>query len=645
MTSYQRAPSTGLTAPFSSSLTSNVARLTGFARRHVRPAHFLGALACTLLLGLASPHAPSQAQPAPPVTQPEAASGWSPKPVIRARQHMSVTAHPLATEAADQMLRAGGSAVDAAIAAQLVLGLVEPQSSGIGGGGFMLVYDARSRSVSALDGRETAPADSDETLLADRDGRPMSFAQAVAGGLSVGVPGLLRLLETAHRQHGQLAWPQLFEPAIRLARDGFLVGPRLHRLLTQDRFIARETRAAAYFLDPSGQPWPVGHRLRNPDLAETLETLARDGAGAFYRGSIAHALVDAVRTHARNPGRLSASDLANYRVIEREPLCFARPRHWVCGMPPPSSGAITVGQILQLFDPAQSSMPSRTPLVLDGALMEAGVHRFLEAARLAFADRNRWIADPEFAHQPAAGLLAKDYVAERTKLIGERAGGTAPFGVPAGATGTTPRANRGTAHSVQLELDSTTHLSVIDRWGNAVSMTASIEDAFGSRLMVEGFLLNNQLTDFSVAASPADMPPANRPQPGKRPRSSMAPTLVFERRQDGSRGDLRLLIGSPGGANIVSYVARTLIAVLDDEIPLQQAIELPNLGNRNGPSEIEAGRVSASLINTLQARGHQIRTVDMTSGLHGIHRVCTAPSDCEWVSGVDPRREGAAVGR
>ena len=305
----------GLAAAFSGTLASDFARLRGFIRRCARPARFFGALTCTLLLGLASPQTSSQAQPAQPGTQPEAASGWTAKTVIRARQHMSVTAHPLATEAADQMLRAGGSAVDAAIAAQLVLGLVEPQSSGIGGGGFMLVYDARSRSVSALDGRETAPADSDETLLTNREGRAMSFAQAVAGGLSVGVPGLLRLLETAHRQHGQLAWPQLFEPAIRLARDGFPVGPRLHRLLTQDRFIARETRAATYFLDPSGQPWPVGHRLRNPDLAETLEKLARDGAGAFYRGSIAHALVDAVRTHARNPGRLSDSDVENYRVI------------------------------------------------------------------------------------------------------------------------------------------------------------------------------------------------------------------------------------------------------------------------------------------------------------------------------------------
>ncbi|MEN9760238.1 MAG: hypothetical protein RI906_64 [Pseudomonadota bacterium] len=641
MTSYRPAPSARLAAPFSLTPSMRFARPTRF----VRPARIVGPFACALLLALASPHAPSQAQPAQPVAQPEAASGWTPKTVVRARQQMAVTAHPLATEAADQMLRAGGSAVDAAIAAQLVLGLVEPQSSGIGGGGFMLVYDARSRSVSALDGRETAPADSDETLLADRDGRPLAFAQAVAGGLSVGVPGLVRLLETAHRQHGRLAWPQLFEPAIHLARDGFLVGPRLNRLLTQDRFIARETQIAKYFLDPSGKPWPVGHRLHNPELATTFEVLARDGAAAFYRGSIAHAVVGAVRTHARNPGQLSASDLENYRVVEREPLCFARPRHWICGMPPPSSGAITVGQILQLFDSAQSSTPSRIPLVLEGALTEAGIHRFLEAARLAFADRNRWIADPEFTHQPAAGLLAKDYLAERAKLIGERAGGAAPFGMPEGATGTTPRTNRSTAHSVQLELDSTTHLSVIDRWGNAVSMTASIEDAFGSRLMVEGFLLNNQLTDFSVAASPADMPPANRPQPGKRPRSSMAPTLVFERRPDGSRGDLRLLIGSPGGANIVSHVARTLIAVLDDEIPLQQAIELPNLGNRNGPSEIEAGRVSASLIDTLRARGHQIRTVDMTSGLHGIHRVCTAPHDCELVSGVDPRREGAAIGR
>jgi gamma-glutamyltranspeptidase/glutathione hydrolase len=602
-------------------------------------------LGAALLLALALPHSPSRAQPAQSLTQPEAASGWTPKTVVRARQHMAVTAHPLATQAADQTLRAGGSAVDAAIAAQLVLGLVEPQSSGIGGGAFMLIHDAHSGRVSALDGRETAPAGADESLLSDRDGKPLAFAQAVAGGLSVGVPGLIRLIETAHRQHGRLAWPMLFEPAIRLAREGFSVGPRLHRLISQDRFISRETAAASYFLDPSGQPWPVGHVLRNPALADTLNTLAQEGAEAFYRGALARDIEIAVRSHPRNPGQLTASDLAAYRVIEREPLCFARPRHWICGMPPPSSGAITVGQIIHLFDLAQTPAPSRTPLVRDGVLSEPGTHRFLEAARLAFADRNRWIADPAFVPQPAAGLLSTPYLTERAKLMGERAAEQAPHGLPEPATTTTIRADAGTSHHVELELESTTHLAIVDQWGNAVSMTASIEDAFGSRLMVRGFLLNNQLTDFSVASSTVGTPPANRPQPGKRPRSSMAPTVVFDRRVDDGRGDLRLLIGSPGGANIVSYVARTLIAVLDEDMHLQQAIELPNLGNRNGPSEVEAGRVNASLIDALRARGHQIRTVEMTSGLHGIHRVCAAPHDCELVSGVDPRREGTAIGR
>ena len=576
-----------------------------------------------------------------PPTQPEASSGYAERHAVRARRFMAVTAHPHASRAAFDVLAAGGSAVDAAIAAQMVLTLVEPQSSGIGGGGFLLHYDAGTRTVRAYDGRETAPSAATPSLFVGRDGQPMGFVDAMVGGRSVGVPGLVRMLELVHARHGRLPWRSLFAPAIRLARDGFEVSPRLHALLAGDRHLREDPAAAALFYDAQGRAWPVGHRLRNPALADTLSRIASQGSLALHAGEVARDIVAAVRTHPRNPGLLGEHDLAFYRPLERVALCTDHGRYRVCGMPPPSSGGLAIAQILAYWRAA----PGRVRLVgADGHLEAAGVHRFTEAARLAFADRNRYVADTDFVALPGqrigepagavpGSLLDPPYLAARAALIGERSMVRAAPGVPGGAA-------PGGGAAASDERAATTHLSIVDARGDAVSMTSSIENAFGARLMVRGFLLNNQLTDFSLPPEHAGTPVANRVQPGKRPRSSMSPTLVLER----SSGALVLAIGSPGGPSIVSYVARTLIASLDDGLDLQRAIALPNVGSRNGPTELERGRATASLAAALERRGHPIVHADMTSGLHGIARRCSA-GRCSLEGGVDPRREGLALGR
>ena len=597
------------------------------------------ALAVALGALLAIVQHPAAAQPP---AQPESATGFAAREAARATRFMAATANPHATDAAVDVLERGGSAIDAAIAAQMVLGLVEPQSSGIGGGGFLLHFDARARKVVAWDGRETAPAAADEALFLGPDGKPLRFHDAVVGGRSVGVPGLVRMLEAAHRAHGRLEWSELFRPAIALARAGFPVSPRLHALLERDPFLRRDPVAAAYFYDPSGRPWPVGHLLRNPELADTLEAIARRGSLALHAGPIAADVLEKVRGHATNPGRMDARDLAFYRPEAREPVCVTRRAHRICGMPPPSSGGIAVAQILGILDalpPARLARP-------DGALVVEGVHRFAEAGRLAFADRNRYVADPAFvalpgqpapgdARRPAGALLDPDYLASRARLIGERSMGRAEAGRPAPGPAAGP--------SLSLERPSTTHLSIVDAQGNAVALTSSVEDAFGARLMVRGFLLNNQLTDFSFAAVEGGAPVANRVEPGKRPRSSMTPTLVLDR--EASR--VVLAIGSPGGASIINYVARALVGVLDDGLDVQTAISLPNFGSRNGPTELEKDRVPDSLAQALRERGHELRVADMTSGLQGIMRVCEAgaPRRCALVGGADPRREGSARGR
>lgn len=551
---------------------------------------------------------------------PEPASGLAAeRPSVVAERQMVAAANPLAARAGLDMLRAGGSAIDAAIATQMVLTLVEPQSSGIGGGGFLLHYDAASGAVVAYDGRETAPAAAAADMFLDEAGRKLAFYDAVVGGLSVGTPGVLRLLETAHRQHGRLPWAALFAPAIRLAEQGFAVPPRLHALLAEDEHLRSDPTAAAYFYAPDGTPRPPGHMLTNPALADTLRRIASGGADAFYRGEIARDIVAAVLNDPRRPGRLTEADLAAYQAQARAALC--RPyRVWlVCGAPPPSSGGIAVLQMLGVLE--RFDMAALDPMSADA------VHLLAQAGRLAFADRDRYVADDAFVAVPVDAMLDRGYLRVRAALIDPVEDmGTARHGaLPAEAAG---------LPAPQFEPVSTSHMSVVDADGNAVAFTTSIENGFGARLMVRGFLLNNQLTDFAFQPETDGVPVANRVEPGKRPRSSMSPTLVFDR-----DGRLVAAAGSPGGPSIIGYVAKALVGLLDWRLDPQAAVDLPNAVNRNGVTALEAGTAVAALAGELSARGHDVELSEMTSGLHVI-RI----KDGKLLGGADRRREGVAVG-
>lgn len=591
------------------------------------------AAALALLLGLAGCGSPSPPSvPALLSDGPEAGSGFVDKPGWSASRQMVAAAHPSATQAGLAMLREGGSAVDAAIAAQMVLGLVEPQSSGIGGGLFLVHHDG-SR-VQAYDGRETAPAEAVPGLFL-RDGRTMGFAEALVGGRAVGVPGVLRALELAHRQHGRLPWARLFAPAIELAERGVPVGPRLASLLREPmaQRLREDPEAAALFFDAKGEPLPAGASYRNPALAGLMRRVAQGGAGALYRGELATAIVARVRGHERNPGVLSEADLAGYRAVERTPLCFAHRRWRICGMPPPSSGTLAIGQMLGVLEAQSRSLAALKPVAAPWGLEPApeAVHLISEAGRLAYADRDRYVADPAFAPLPGRGeveLLDPDYLRERAALIGERSMGRA-------APGLLRSAPVSLADDASPELASTTQLAVVDGFGHALAMTSSIENGFGAQIMVSGMLLNNQLTDFSFVPAVDGVPVANRVQGGKRPRSSMAPLLVFER----DSGRFVMALGSPGGPAIINHVAKTLIAALDWQLDLQQAIALPNFGSRNGPTELEAGRSSAALAEALRSRGHALRVMPLTSGVQGIARRGEG-----WFGAADPRREGSAAG-
>ena len=598
-----------------------------------RPAPALLATA-TLLAACATPPAPPPDAGLP--RQPEIATGQqAARPASRHARFAVAAANPLATEAGRQMLARGGSALDAAIAVQMVLTLVEPQSSGIGGGAFLLHWDGQR--VQAFDGRETAPAAADERLFLTPEGKPMAFMDAVVGGRSVGVPGTVRMLEMAHAQHGRLRWAALFEPAIRLAETGFPVSPRLHAMLQADAHLRKDPTAAAFFYQPDGTPWPVGHRLKNPELAEVLGRLARDGSRALHEGEIAQAIVAKVQGHPGNPGRMTLADLAGYHAKARESICHdhtAGSRRWqICGFPPPSSGAIAVGQILGLM---ARTGAAQEPLATDTGLPSADwLHTYMEASRLAFADRAQYLGDPDFVPAPGGdwrSLLDPAYLDARARLIHAQRAPTAPAGVPGPVrTSFAPMAE-------QIEYG-TSHISIVDAEGRAVSMTTTIEDAFGARQMVRGFLLNNELSDFSFA--PADAtgrPVANRVEPGKRPRSSMAPTLVFD-----AEGRLAASAGSPGGALIIHYTARTLHGLLQWRLDPQAAIDLPNFGTTGGPVVLEKGRFPAPVIEALKARGHEVREQDMTSGLQAIARG-TQDGRTVWRGGADPRREGVVLG-
>lgn len=564
-----------------------------------------------------------------PQKAPEIATAYAEKSGWTSHKFMVAAANPLAADAGYQMLKQGGSAIDAAIATQLVLTLVEPQSSGIGGGAFLLY--ATAKGVQAFDGRETAPAAADEHLFQNPDGTPVSRATGVVGGRSVGAPGVLRMLELAHKEHGKLAWATLFGPAIKLAQGGFPVSQRLNGLLNWDQALKRDPVAAAYFYDRDGKPWPVGHVLKNPELARTLREIARGGADAFYQGRIARDIAAKVASHPTNPGKLTAQDIAGYRAKVRVPVCSDYKAWTVCGMPPPSSGGIAIAQMLGMLE--VKDIAPYPPV--DGVPAAQAIHLFSEAGRLAYADRNRYVADTDFVPLPGNGvasLLDKTYLAQRAALIGDKSMGRALPGTPPGMQVAWGMDNA-------LQRPSTSHLVAVDAFGGGLSMTTSVEDAFGSRQMVDGFLLNNQLTDFSFDSRDADGPIANRVEAGKRPRSAMSPTLVFEK----GTHKLVLATGSPGGSSIINYVAKVLVGTMDWGLNVQQAISLPNFGSRNGPTELEKGRAPAAQVEALQAMGHEVRVIEQNSGLQGIMRLNAHGRDF-WFGGADPRREGMVRG-
>jgi gamma-glutamyltranspeptidase/glutathione hydrolase len=539
---------------------------------------------------------------------------------------MVAAANPLAVAAGREMLRAGGTAVDAAVAVQMVLNLVEPQSSGVGGGAFMLFHNGHNGLLTAYDGRETAPSAAKPDRFLDREGKPLEFYDAVVGGRSVGVPGTLRLLELAHRQYGRLPWGKLFAPAIALAEQGFPVSARLHAEIASERHMT-QARARAYFYHPDGTPLAVGETLKNPAFARTLQRIATDGADALYTGDIARDIVDAARSYSANPGDMSEADLAAYKAKVREPVCGRYRGYRVCGMPPPSSGGITLLEMLGMLE--RFDMKGLGP----GSAL--AWHLFSEAGRLAYADRDVYVADPDFVPVPR-GLLDPAYLRERSSLI--RANGSigrAEAGTPPAQPARKKVAAAKLGAGEALEFPSTSHISIVDKYGNAVAMTTTIEAAFGSRLMTRsGFLLNNELTDFSFAPVVGGKPVANRVEPGKRPRSAMAPTVVYD-----AKGRLYMVVGSPGGPAIINYVAKTLVGVLDWGLDPQAAIDLPNVGSRNGPTELERDTSAVALRPQLEALGEKTRVTDEHSGLQAIVR---GPHG--WIGGADPRREGVAAG-
>ena len=531
---------------------------------------------------------------------------------------MVVAANPHAVQAGANILDAGGTAADALVAVQTVLGLVEPQSSGMGGGAFLVWYDAASGELTTIDGRETAPLAATPRLFQDETGAPLKFFDAVIGGRSVGTPGTPALLQTAHDNWGKQPWAGLFDPAIALAKDGFVVSPRLAGLVARDaERLASDVTASAYFL-PNGEPIAVGATLVNPAYATSLAAVAKSGAAAIYTGEIAAGIVAAVTSAPGNPGVLSAVDLAIYQAKERPAVCASYRAHDVCGMGPPSSGALTVGQILGMLDGYDLSAGPNDPTV----------RRLMgDAARLAFADRGRYMADSDYVPMPTKGLVDPAYLADRAALLmGERALEEVSAGNP-----TFDHAIN-FADDVPIDLPSTSHVSIVDSYGNVASMTTTIENAFGSRIMVGGFMLNNELTDFSFRSHRDGVPIANRIEPGKRPRSSMAPTIVMK---DGAPV---MAIGSPGGSRIIGYVAEAIIAQLDWGMDVQQAVSVPHMVNRFGTYDLEEGTQAVTLQSDLEGLGYEVGVRGLNSGLHAIVIGDTLQG------GADPRREGIAIG-
>ena len=563
---------------------------------------------------------------------PEALSQRVEKPSVSFNREAVAAANPLAVEAGFAMLKKGGSAVDAMIATQLMLGLVEPQSSGLGGGGFLLVHDGIRDKLTTYDGRETAPAAAKPDRFIASDGLPMKFYDAVIGGRSVGVPGTVALLAAAHKKHGKLPWKLLFAPAIAMAEQGFPMSQRLHVQLKGDPFVRSNAAARSYFYDAAGEPWPVGHQLKNREYAATLRAIATHGAEAFYGGEIAADIVKAVRAHV-NAGDMTEADINAYRVIERAPVCGPYRGLRVCGMGPPSSGGIAVAQILAYIE--------RFPLAQWGPNSVDSVSVIAEAGRLAFADRNRFIADPDFVTPPPL-LLDPAYLKARGELIDPKlSNGRAEPGNPfrpryVGAWA--QEQTQALADDQSLEFPGTSHISIIDRYGNAVSMTTTIEDQFGARIFVRGFLLNNELTDFSMLAKENGLTIVNHVQAGKRPRSSMAPTIVYDQ-----QNRPLIITGSPGGSAIINYVVKSIVGMVDWGLTPQAAAALPNFGSRSAATEVELGTTLATMKPELERRGHSVNIMEFTSGLHILQRDIGAKAG-GWRGGADPRREGIVLG-
>lgn len=552
----------------------------------------------------------------PPLTAGAKAEHASPV----ARHHMIAAANPYAAKAGLEMLRQGGSAVDAAIAAQLVLTLVEPESSGIGGGAFMLLWDPTHQKVTSFDGRETAPASARPDMFLDAAGNPRPLGEAIPGGLSVGVPGVLAMLELAHDKYGHLPWAKLFEPAIRLAENGFPVGPKLARTLRAYPAALWEPNVKAYFSKPDGTLLATGDTLKNPQLAATLREIAKGGAKAFYRGALADSIVDTVQHASRNPGGMTAADLAGYRAVERQPVCGPYRRYRICSMAPPSSGGIAVLQILGMLErfPSAELKPGTV----------SGVHLFAQASRLAFADRAAYLGDPAFVSVPVSGLLARDYIAARSGLIDPAHDmGVASPGHPAGAPVAKPHTSS--------EVGGTSHMSMVDDRGQVVTMTTTVESVFGSEMMVGGFFLNNQLTDFTFAPVKDGEAVANAPAAGKRPLSAMAPTIVFD-----AKGRFAIALGSPGGPAIIPYVSGTLIGMIDDGLSPHQAAALPHVVEMNGPLTLEKDAGLSSLVSALTSMGYFVKSsASESSGLHIVGK-----NRGGYVGAADPRRDGVAIG-
>ncbi|MCG9786868.1 gamma-glutamyltransferase [Vibrio mediterranei] len=584
------------------------------------PTSRLIAMTISAILMSSSVYASQQAADA---FAPEMATGTSDKQLVTAKDWMVTAANPEATQVGAEVLARGGNAVDAMVAVQLMLGLVEPQSSGIGGGSFLVYWDAKKQQLTTYDGRETAPSAANGDLFLDKTGKPLKFYDAVVGGRSVGTPGTVKLLWDVHQKYGALDWNEVVLPIAQKAEQGFTVSERLSMLIENDvDFLARHPTTAAYFLNKDGTPKTQGTLLKNPDYAQTLRTIAEKGSDGFYKGSVATAMVNAVQKEAAsNPGKLSLADLANYQVKNRQAVCAPYKQYDVCGMGPPSSGALTLGQILMLTEPFKlNELGSNNP---------TSWQILAEASRLAFADRGLYMADSDFFDVPVKGLLDQKYIAERSALI------TPNEALQKVSAGSPPAVKTvQLAQDQAIELPSTTHFNIVDSQGNVISMTSSIENVFGARVMAAGFLLNNELTDFSFVASKDGKPVANRVEANKRPRSSMAPTIVMHDDKP------YLAIGSPGGSRIIGYVAQSIIAHVDWGMDIQQAIDQPRMINRFGAMDVEINTPLADYAQQFEAMGYSVNKRDLNSGLHAIRITETGLEGA-----ADPRREGVAIGK